>query len=175
MSTTPVISTVSEIAKSPPLRNIRKTIAEATVINLHIGKTLAHLPPSPAAHETTMIDLVDTSGDIQQQPQLTVDQNCTSFGQAIVILSSDSQESHPSFHTVSVHSFPTRKNNSTQMSQIECSTSISSNNPDTSDLSPGDHKTQDPSQDSDSCFPFRRGECDERQAHTATKNLKFVL
>ena len=92
-----------------------------------------------------MIDLVDTSDDIQQQPQLTVDQNCTSFGQAIVILSSDSQESNPSFHTVSVHSFPTRKNNSTQMSRIECSTSISSNNPDTSDLSPGDRKTQDPS------------------------------
>ena len=168
MSTTTTKRTVSEIAKLPPLRNIRKTSAEATVKKFHIENTLAQLHSPPAVHETTVIDLVDTSDDIQQQPQLTVDPNCGSFGQAIVILSSDSQESNTSCRTASIHSFPSWDNTPAQMSPMNLSPPISSNNPDTSEHSLGDRAIQESSQNTDSSF--RRGECGQHQAHTATKN-----
>ena len=117
---------------------------------MHTEKNPAQLPPSSAAHETTVIYLVDTSDDTQQQPQLTVDPNCIFFGQAIFILSSDLQESRPSFHKASVHSSPNREDISAQISPMDCSPSISSNNPDNSEYSPGDRGNQEPSQDPDS-------------------------
>ena len=43
MISTPTRSTVSTIAKSPPLRNVRKTKAYATVKNLHVEDTTANL------------------------------------------------------------------------------------------------------------------------------------
>ena len=114
---TPKKSTVSTIAKSPPLRNIRKSKAEATVKKLNIEKTIANLTSTPPTDdslhqtntkETTIIDLIDASDEPQQSTPLSTNPNCSSFGQDIIILSSDSQESSNFFHTASVHSIPTR-------------------------------------------------------------------
>ena len=113
---TPKRSTVSTIAKSPPMRNIRKSKAEATVKKLNVEKAIANISLSPLSptddstqdpkdKNTTVIDLVDTSEDSPPQVALNINPNCTTFGQDIVILSSDSQDS---FHTASVNSAPTR-------------------------------------------------------------------
>ena len=111
---TPKRSTVSTIAKSPPMRNIRKSKAEATVKKLNVEKAIANISLSPSTDDstqdpkdknTTVIDLVDTSEDSPPQVALNINPNCTTFGQDIVILSSDSQDS---FHTASVNSAPTR-------------------------------------------------------------------
>ena len=111
---TPKRSTVSTIAKSPPMRNIRKSKAEATVKKLNVEKTIANISLSPSTDDTTqelkrkdttIIDLLDTSEDSPPQVALSINPNCTTFGQDIVILSSDSQDS---FHTASVNSAPTR-------------------------------------------------------------------
>ena len=117
MLSTPKRSTVSTIAKSPPLRNPRKSKAEATVKKLKVEKAIANISLTPTTddslHETktkgtTIIDLVDTSDEPQPHTPLSINLNCSSFGQDIVILSSDSQESSNSFHTASIHSVPTR-------------------------------------------------------------------
>ena len=55
--------------------------------------------------DITIIDLLDTSEDSPPQVALSINPNCTTFGQDIVILSSDSQDS---FHNASVNSSPTR-------------------------------------------------------------------
>ena len=111
---TPKRSTVSTIARSPPMRNIRKSKAEATVKKLNVEKAIANISLSPSTDDstqdpkdknTTVIDLVDTSEDSPPQVALNINPNCTTFGQDIVILSSDSQDS---FHTASVNSAPTR-------------------------------------------------------------------
>ena len=111
---TPKRSTVSTIAKSPPMRNIRKSKAEATVKKLNVEKAIANISLSPSTDDstqdpkdknTTVIDLVDTSEDSPPQVALNINPNCTTFGQDIVILSSDSQDS---FHTTSINSAPTR-------------------------------------------------------------------
>ena len=111
---TPKRSTVSTIAKSPPMRNIRKSKAEATVKKLNVEKAIANISLSPSTDDstqdlrrknTTIIDLLDTSEDSPPQAALSINPNCTTFGQDIVILSSDSQDS---FHTASVNSAPTR-------------------------------------------------------------------
>ena len=111
---TPKRSTVSTIARSPPTRNIRKSKAEATVKKLNVEKAIANISLSPSTDDstqelkrkdTTIIDLLDTSEDSPPQVTLSINPNCTTFGQDIVILSSDSQDS---FHTASVNSAPTR-------------------------------------------------------------------
>ena len=111
---TPKRSTVSTIAKSPPMRNIRKSKAEATVKKLNVEKAIANISLSPSTDDstqelrrkdTTIIDLLVTSEDSPPQVALSINPNCTTFGQDIVILSSDSQDS---FHTASVNSAPTR-------------------------------------------------------------------
>ena len=113
---TPKRSTMSTIAKSPPMRNIRKSKAEATVKKLNVEKAIANISLSPISptddstqdpkdKNTTVIDLVDTSEDSPPQVALNINPNYTTFGQDIVILSSDSQDS---FHTASVNSAPTR-------------------------------------------------------------------
>ena len=110
----PKRSTVSTIAKSLPMRNIRKSKAEATVKKLNVEKTIANISLSPSTDgstqdlrhkNTTVIDLLDTSEDSPPQDALSINPNCTTFGQDIVILSSDSQDS---FHTASVNSAPTQ-------------------------------------------------------------------
>ena len=112
---TPKRSTVSTIARSPPMRNIRKSKAEATVKRLNVEKSIANISLSPTTDDstqelkrkdTTIIDLLDTSDDSPPQVALSINPNCTTFGQDIIILSSDSQDS---FHTASVNSAPTRK------------------------------------------------------------------
>ena len=117
MTSTSTRSTVSAIAKSPPLRIIRKTTAEATVRKPHVENTTANLastlpiddsPQQTNTKDTTIIDLADTLDEPRQSTTLSINRNCSSFGQDIVILSSDSQDSSPSFHTASVHSLPTR-------------------------------------------------------------------
>ena len=108
MISTPSRSTVSTIAKSPPLRNTHKTHAEATVKKLIIEKTVAKITLLPATQDTTIVDLVDTSDEPQPSPTLTVNPSCSSFGQDIIILSSDLQDSCSSFYTASVNSVPTR-------------------------------------------------------------------
>ena len=117
MLSTPKRSTVATIAKSPPLRNIRKSKAEATVKKLNVEKAIANISLSPttddSTHEsknkdTAFVDLVDTSNDHPPSFSLSINPNCSSFGQDIIILSSDSQESSISFHTASVNSIPTR-------------------------------------------------------------------
>ena len=99
---TPKRSTVSTIAKSPPMRNIRKSKAEATVKKLNVEKAIANISLSPSTDDstqdlrhknTTIIDLLDTSEDSPPQDALSINPNCTTFGQDIVILSSDSQDS----------------------------------------------------------------------------------
>ena len=110
MTTTLAGSPVPVIAKSSLLRNIRKSNGEATIKKLRFEKTLSQLPTSPTNNETTVIDLTETSDETPASFQLLEDNNWSSFGQSIVILSSDSQESNPSFHTASIHSFPTREN-----------------------------------------------------------------
>ena len=137
MLTTPTKSTVSAIAKSPPLRKIRNKQAEATVKKLHVEQTVTNLPPSPATKETTKINQVDTSDDTQTHLLLTFDPICSYFGQAIVMLSPDSQDSNPSFHMVLVHSFPTRDVNASQPSHISCSRPVTKPEPGTSEHSPG--------------------------------------
>ena len=116
MISTPTRSTVSTIIKSPSLLNFRKTIAEATVKKLHVKNTTANLastlniddsPQQTNTKYTTIIDLADTSDEPQQSTTPGINPNCSSLGQDIVILSSDSQDSSPSFHTASVHSVPT--------------------------------------------------------------------
>ena len=106
---------MSTIAKSPPLRNPRKSKAEATVKKLKIEKVIANISLTPTTDdslhenktkETTIIDLVDTSDGPQSHTPLSINPNCSTFGQNIVILSSDSQESSNSFHTASIHSVP---------------------------------------------------------------------
>ena len=175
MSPTPSKSTSSTKAKSPPLRTICKTQAEATVKKLHVEQTVANLPPSPATKETTIIDLVETSDDTQSQPILTVDSNGSSFGQAIRILSSDSQDSNPSFHKASVQSFPTRELNASQPSPMDCSPQVAEPEPDTSEHSPGENTTNKEAQtNANSQLYSRRGECGEHLANTATKNLNVV-
>ena len=121
MITTPSRSTVSTIA---PLRNIRKSQAEATVKKLNVEQTIANIPQSTATKETTIIDLVDTSDEPQPTPTLTVNPNSSSFGQDIVILSSDSQESIPSFHIASIHSVPTRTFDPPKPTPMDCSPPI---------------------------------------------------
>ena len=117
MISTPRKSTVSTIASSHPLRNIRKSKAEATVKKLNVKKAIANLKSTPPTDdslhqtntkETTIIDLIDTSDEPQQSTPLSIKPNCSSFGQDIIILSSDSQESSNSFHTASLHSVRTR-------------------------------------------------------------------
>ena len=117
MLSTPKRSTVATIAKSHPLRNIRKSKAEATVKKLNVEKAIANISLSPttdgSTHEsknkdTTFVDLVDTSYDPSPNTPLSINPNCSTFGQDIIILSSDSQESSHSFHTASVNSIPTR-------------------------------------------------------------------
>ena len=114
---TPKRSTVSTIARSPPLRNIRKHKAEATVKKLNVEKAIANISLSPTMDDstqepkhkdTTVIDLIDTSDDTSPQVALSINPNCSTFGQDIIILSSDSQDSNNSFHTASVNSVPTR-------------------------------------------------------------------
>ena len=111
---TPKRSNVSAIAKSNPMRNIRKSKAEAKVKKLNVEKAIANISLSPSADDstqdlkhknTTVIDLLDTSEDSPPQDALSINPNGTIFGQDIVILSSDSQDS---FHTASVNSAPTR-------------------------------------------------------------------
>ena len=111
---TPKRSTVSTIARSPPLRNIRKSKAEATVKKLNVEKAIANISLSPTTddstqepkrEDTTIIDLLDTSDDTPPQVALSINPNCITFGQDIIILSSDSQDS---FHTASVNSAPTQ-------------------------------------------------------------------
>ena len=113
---TPKRSTVSTIAKSPPLRNIRKSKAEPTIKKLNVEKAIANISLSPLSatedstqdpkdKNITIIDLIDTSEDSPPQAALNINPNYTTFGQDIVILSSDSQDS---FHTASVNSAPTR-------------------------------------------------------------------
>ena len=67
-----------------------------------------------------------------------MDPNWISFGQLIAILSSDSQESNPSFHMASLHSFPTWENMSAPTSPMNCSPPHTDINPDTSE-----HSTRD--------------------------------
>ena len=121
MVSSPTRSTVSTIAKSPLLRNIRKTKAEATAKKLNVENTIANFWPTspiadssqqPATKKTTIVDLVDTSDEPQQSPTISINPNCFYFGQNIIILSSNSQDSSSSFHTASVHSAPTRTFNS---------------------------------------------------------------
>ena len=104
-------SSISIIANSHPLRNIRKTKAEATPKKLNVEHSIANFAPTcpianspqqPATKETTIVDLVETSDEPQQDP------THSTFEQDIIFLSSDSQGSIPSFHTASVHSVPTR-------------------------------------------------------------------
>ena len=113
---TPERSTVTTIAKSPPLRNARKTQASATVKKLNVEKAIANITLSPTTDDTnqeqthkntTIIDLADTSDDIPPQVALSIKPNSSTFGQDIVIPSSDSQDSNLSFHTASVNSAPT--------------------------------------------------------------------
>ena len=96
------------------MRNIRKSKAEATVKKLNVEKAIANISLSPTTDDstqelkrkdTTIIDLLDTSDDTPPQVALSINPNCTTFGQDIIILSSDSQDS---FHTASVNSAPTR-------------------------------------------------------------------
>ena len=117
MISIPTRNIVSTIAKSPPLRNIRKTKAKATVKKLHVENTTANLastlpiddsPQQTNTKDTTILDLADTSDEPQQSTTLSINPNCSSFEHDIVIFSSDSQDSSPSFHTASVHSVPTR-------------------------------------------------------------------
>ena len=126
MMTTTSRSTVSTIAKPPPLHNIRKTHAEATVKKLIVEQAIANIPQSPATnyYETTIIDLVDTSDEPQPSPALTVNPNCSCFGQGIIILSSDSQDSSPSFHTASIHSVPTQTFDTPKPTPMDCSPPI---------------------------------------------------
>ena len=72
MLPSPKRSTVATIAKSPPLRNIRKSKAEAPVKKLNVEKAIANISLSPttddSTHEsknkdTTFVDLVDTLDD----------------------------------------------------------------------------------------------------------------
>ena len=147
MISTPTRSTDSTIAKSPPLRNINKIKAEATVKKLHVEKTTANLastlpiddsPQQTNTKDTTIIDLADTSDEPQQSTTLSINPNCSSFGQDIVILSSDSQDSSPSFHTASVHSVSTRtllQKNPTPMDW--------SSTPQDPEREPHDHATKD--------------------------------
>ena len=117
MVSTPTRSTVATIANSPPLRNIRRPKAEATVKKLNVENTFANFWPTfpladssqqPATKKTTMVDLIDTSDEPQQSPTISINPNWSSLGQDIIILSSDSQDSSPSFHTASAHSAPTQ-------------------------------------------------------------------
>ena len=123
MLSTPKRSTVTTIAKSPPLRNIRKSKAEATFKKLNVEKAIANISITPttddSTHEpknkdTTFVDLVDTSDDPPPNTPLSINPNCSNFGQDIIILSSDSQESSNSFHTASVNSVPTRNTHTKQ-------------------------------------------------------------
>ena len=115
MQGTPNRSMVTTIAKSPPLRDPRKFQAEPTLKKLRLEKALSNITLTPSTDEshgtnmekeTTIIDLVDTSEE--PQTPLSINPNCSTFGQDIVILSSDSQESNNSFHTASINSVPTR-------------------------------------------------------------------
>ena len=128
MLSTPKRSTVATIAKSPPLRNIHKSKAEATVKKLNVEKAIANISLSPttddSTHEsknkdTTFVDLVDTSDDPPTKTPLSINPNCSIFGQDIIILSSDSQESSNSFHTASVNSIPTRNAQLKQPEQMD--------------------------------------------------------
>ena len=53
MLSTPKRSTVATIAKSPPLRNIRKSKAEVTVKKLNVEKTIANISLSPTTDDST--------------------------------------------------------------------------------------------------------------------------
>ena len=130
MGSPPTRSKVSTTAKSPPLRNIRKTKAEATVKKINVENTIANFWPTspiadssrqPATKETTIVDLVDTSDEPQPSPTISINPNCSSFGQDIIILSSDSQDSSPSFHTASVHSAPTQTFELKKHTPMDCS------------------------------------------------------
>ena len=96
------------------MRNIRKSKAEATVKKLNVEKAITNISLSPTTDDstqelkrkdTTVIDLLDISDDTPPQVALSINPNCTTIGQDIIILSSDSQDS---FHTASVNSAPTR-------------------------------------------------------------------
>ena len=130
MVSTPTRSTVSTIAKSHPLRNIRKTKAEARMKQLNVENTIANFwptsliadsPQQRATKETTIIDLADKLDEPQQSPTISINPNCSSFGQDNIILSSDSQDSSPSFHTASVQSKPTRTFDSKKHTPMYCS------------------------------------------------------
>ena len=145
MFSTPKRSTVSTIAKSPPLRNLRKSKAEATVKKLNVEKAIANISLTPTTDdslhetktkETTIIDLVDTSDEPQPHTPLSINPNCSTFGQDIVILSSDSQESSNSFHTASIHSVSTR--------------TVQLKDPEPMDWTP---PTQEPERDADTRIP----------------------
>ena len=111
---TPKRSTVSTIARSPPTRKIHKSKAEATVKKLNVERAIANISLSPTPDDstqgmkrkdTTIIELLDTSDDTPPQVALSINLYCATFGQDIIILSSDSQDS---FHTAYVNSAPTR-------------------------------------------------------------------
>ena len=147
MLSTPKRSTVFTIAKSHPLRNPRKSQAEATVKKLKVEKAIANISLTPTTDdsqhetknkETTIIDLVDTSNEPQPYTPLSINPNCSTFGQDIVILSSDSQESNNSFHTASINPVPTRN--------------LQPKEPEPTDLTP---PTQEPERDADMHTPER--------------------
>ena len=66
---------------------------------LWIENTTSKLPLSPPQDSTSMVDLIDTSINTQPEPPLlTIYPPTSSFGQSLVMLSSDSQASCESFH-----------------------------------------------------------------------------
>ena len=148
--------------------------AQATSKKLRTENTLSQLPRLPANNETTVIDLVDTSDETPPRPKLSVNPNLSPFGQSIVFLSSDTQESNPSIHTASIQLFPTQEINSDPESPMECTPLIPETNPNTSEHSTSENAKSGTTQESAHWF-FFDGECGEHQARIITKNLKVLL
>ena len=66
---------------------------------LWVENTTSKLPLSPPQDSTSMVDLIDTSINTQPEPPLlTIYPPTSSFGQSLVMLSSDSQASCESFN-----------------------------------------------------------------------------
>ena len=146
---------MSTIAKSPPLRNPRKSKAEALVKKFKVEKAIANKSLTPTTDdslhetktkETTIIDLVDTSDEPQPHTPLSINPNCSTFGQDIVILSSDSKESSNSFHAASIHSVPTR--------------TVQPKDPEPMDWTP---PTQELERDADTCTPEKDNTSEDPQ------------